>query len=56
MPEIPETTTLTDRQLLIHMLEHVEEIGTQVAEVHQTLQEHMPLLERLKRARGRIWP
>lgn len=56
MPGIPETTPLTDRQLLVQLLEHVEQIDTQVGEIHQTLQEHRPLLERLRRTRGRIWP
>lgn len=56
MSVIPETTPLTDRQLLVHLLEHVEQIDTKVTDIHVTLQEHRPLLERLRRTRGRIWP
>lgn len=43
-PKIPEVTPLTDRQLIVHILEHVEELSDQVAELHAAAAPFLPLL------------
>jgi hypothetical protein len=40
-------TTLTDRELLIHLMQHVEVLGQQVGEIHEGLQPLRPLLPAL---------
>lgn len=56
MPETPKTdlarTTLTDRELLIHLMQHVEVLGEQVGEIHAALTPLRPLLGKLTR---RAW-
>lgn len=44
---ISDKTPLTDRQLLVHLLEHVENLHDQVREIHEVFERFRPLLERL---------
>jgi hypothetical protein len=54
--ETPETalanTRLTDRELLIHAIQHLEVLTDQVGEIHAALEPLRPLLEKAKR---RMW-
>jgi hypothetical protein len=57
VPEIPETalanTRLTDRELLIHLMQHVEVLSEQVGEIHESLKPLRPMLPGLLAKLGR---
>lgn len=44
---ISDKTPFTDRQLLVHLLEHTENLHDQVREIHEVFERFRPLLERL---------
>jgi hypothetical protein len=52
LPLIPADTTMTDRQLLIHALQHIEQLHADVQRFADVLEEFGPLIERW-RAHGR---
>jgi hypothetical protein len=57
--ETPETalanTRLTDRELLIHAIQHLEVLAGQVGEIYAALEPLRPLLEKLA-SRRRLFP
>jgi hypothetical protein len=52
LPLIPADTTLTDRQLLVHLLQHVEQIHAELGEFRALVEEFGPLLEKWRARRG----
>lgn len=52
LPLIPADTKLTDRQLLIHALQHIEQMHEEQREFRALLDEFGPLLDKW-RSRGR---
>lgn len=53
LPPVPPSTTMTDRDLLIHTLTHVEQIHARLEEFAALLDELGPLIERARRHGGR---
>jgi hypothetical protein len=52
---IPADTVLTDRQLLIHALQHIEAIDEKLTRFDALLDELGPLIERAKRRGGGLF-
>jgi hypothetical protein len=50
---VPADTTLTDRQLLVHILQHVEDFDARLRQLEELLAEFGPLIDKW-RNRGRI--
>lgn len=48
MTEISAETTLTDRELLIHAVQHIEHIDEVVTAIHDEFQVFRPLIERFR--------
>ena len=53
LPPVPSGTQLSDRELLIHLLQHVEAMHQEQSRLAALLDEFAPLLDRY-RARGRV--
>lgn len=53
LPLIPADTKLSDRELLIHLLQHVEAMHQEQERLTALLDEFGPLLDRY-RSRGRV--
>lgn len=52
MTEITADTTLTDRDLLIHLVQHVEHIDEMMTALHDEWEVFRPLIERFRPAGG----
>jgi len=50
---VPADTVLTDRQLLVHLLQHVEEIHSELGRFTALADDLAPLIERARRHGGR---
>ena len=53
LPPVPASTMMTDRELLIHTLTHVEQIHARLEEFAALLDELGPLIEKARRHGGR---
>lgn len=52
MTVISDSTPLTDRQVLIHVLEHVEDLHAKIDELMTALEPFRPMLEKLQPGSG----
>lgn len=49
LPPVPHDTTLSDRDLLVHILQHAESIDDRLATFEQLLTDLGPLIEKAKK-------